>query len=477
MLTAPLRPLLLALLALCAGGAAYGQLVLETTSTTRMPALSAKSLQLIPIGANGTDGTSQADATANAAALNAYSDDGWLAQKLAPQLPGAGFCTWNPWVIDKEGFPIYGTGGGDTRAEVEFAAYGGMPARIVGVNPDMPCVIDYSGLGATAYGLSVAGGTHPTDGGVLKADTANHVAIGILQRCGNGVTGAGKWHGVGPTTLSVLGEGIRLGDSALGDNADQWNLQSLRTPDCVVGIHSICRQSVGHWIGQYEGTRTGTMLWFERGGKLRVDQITVENANPTMLRCRAQLIDDGSFSFGEVYVDGSVSGNVTLIQMDAHVPLGDDGIDNPPNTGDDEQAAATRFTFDYLDIVSSVAAAPKVKLRGYPVFHVRSGDELYDTFIEVNATASTFFATIIIENCRFRTGEDPTDVIDAANSAGKARVILRNNSNLGGVPFDDETFFIKNGVKSDTDPDARLRSPLRLRHRLEPIETLLAMAA
>lgn len=425
---------------------AHAQLTLETASQTRAPQLSARQMQLIPMvySSGSVSGTDQADGEANDAILAAYCDDGWLTSRIPPQLGAYGYGLWDGFIVDKEAFRLNGFGIGDTRAEAEYPTRGGAASRLVGLKPDGEYLIYHRGKGLCLDGVTLCGHWDVGDASALKGDKSDYYEVGILQGCQQNGIGAGKIHAPSGLVLSCFKNGIQLGDSILGDNADQLNLASLRCPDSIVGIHSICRQSVGHWIGQFEGTRCGTMLYVERGGEFQIGQAILENENPTFLRTRASLWDDGTFHVHFLKVDGSVEGTAKLWQTDAHVTAGDDGLTDPdpdnPVNDDNEGFSSIAFTIDFLKIVAGVTNAPTVEMRGYQTFHVRGGGLLFDNFVTCHDGASSFYPVVIIENCKFRSGEDPSNVINETASDGKWRVVLRNNCSIGGVPYPDESF-------------------------------------
>lgn len=465
---------------------AFGQtgLQIQTENQSRAPELSAVQAELTPmihVSGSTVNGTTQAEGEANDAFFESYYSTNWNVKGIVPHLGTRGYGLWDGFTIPYEGMRLNGSGLCDTRAEAEFVGRGGAASRLVALNPAADYLIYHRGGWFVTDGVTYYGRWHGNNASTLKADTANFLPVGILVGCQNNGIGSGKIHAPSGLNMCCFETAIQLGDAWDGDNADQLNLASFRPLDCEVGIHSICRQSVGHWIAQYEGTRTGTMLYIERGGEFQIGQAIMENADPIFLRTRANLWDDGTFHVNFLKVDGSVTGTAKLWQADAHVPFGDDGIES---TADDEGFSSNTLTIDYLKIVYGISNAPTVEMRGYQTFHVRGGGLLFDNFVTCHSGAGSFYPVIIIENCKFRSGEDPTNVINEAASDGKWRVILRNNCDIGGVPFEDQSFIATKSGETVTrdyydahpDPDARV-SPFRIQHRPEPIEHYHAIAA
>lgn len=420
---------------------------LTVESGTRSPAASAKSLGLVPMDAAG--GTTQAVAEANSGILNDYFDDGWEAQGLTVELAGKGYALWDTVNIDKEGFTVRGAGLGDTRAEVEYSTRGGGPSRLVGINPDMGTVINYTGAFLTWSGVHLCGSYHATSNATLKSATELHVARGFYQGVQNDGKGTGKVVFPAGATFSCFGSAMVFGEDYSGDNADQWYIPVLRTLDCAKGFHVKCRQSVGFHVGQHEGTRTGVLAHFERGGKLVCGQATLENGATTLLQTRAQTFDDNAFWYGDVYVDGTVGGNTAkLLQMDAVVPDGDDAI---PSTGDDEVTPSLFMRIGMLHVGTGVTVPPKFYMRGYSRLHIHGGEQLFANMVEYEGGSSSFMGDLLCQNARFRSGQDPTDWATMTGTTGYARVVLRNNGNVGNVPFNDEYKFLSR-VASVTTP-------------------------
>lgn len=425
---------------------------LEVESGTRAPYITARQLGLIAM--DETDGTTQATGEANSAILNTYFATGWRTQGKMLVLDAKGYGIWDTVVIPRiEGLSIRGAGVGDTRAEAEFATYGGACSRIVNLQSANPLMIDYSGAYLSIEGVQIQGWWHSGNGATLKAATSDHARVGFLQRCGDGTVGSGKVNSPA-LVFSCCDVAIQLGDETVGDdadNADQWTIGSLRCLDCRVGIHSIARQSVGSWISQYEGTRCGTMLYLERGGKWHIGQATMENASPTFLRARAQTFDDNSISVDELYCDGSVTGSPVILTMDAVVANGDDGIGG---NDDDESTASLFLRIGLLTVVAAPAAPkPTITLRGYCRLHILSGEQLYDEMVTIIGGSSSFMNEVIVKHCRFRSGETPANFV-VSSGTGYAKIIMEHNGDVGNVPVANTYRYWNNGSLSTYNPNS-----------------------
>lgn len=420
---------------------------LEVESGTRAPYITARQLGLVAMDED--NGTTQATGEANSALLNTYFSTGWRTQGKMLVLDAKGYGIWDTIVIPRiEGLSIRGAGVGDTRAEAEFATYGGACSRIVNLQSANDVMIDYSGMGLSIEGVQIQGWWHSGNGATLKAATSDHARIGILQRCGDGTVGSGKVNSPA-LVFSCCDVAIKMGDSWDGDNADQWTLGSLRCLDCRVGIHSIARQAVGSWIGQYEGTRCGTMLYLERGGKWHIGQATMENTSPIFLRARAQTFDDNSVSVDELYCDGSVTGSPEILKMDATVANGDDGIEG---NDDDESTASLFLRLGLLTIVAAGGAPkPTITVRGYSRVHILSGEQLYDEMITIIGGSASYMNEVIVKHCRFRLNETPANIVVASGS-GYAKVIMEHNGTIGNVPVNNSYRYWIDGSFSTYNP-------------------------
>lgn len=459
-------------------------LTLRVAGESWSPGITAGEIGLTPMDAPG--GTTDEVATANVTAFNNFFSTGWRTRGKTLVLDAKGYAINDTIVIPRiEGLCILGAGVGDTRAEVEYTTYGGACSRIVNIDSALDLMVDYSGANLYVRGVQFCGWWHATNGGTLKAATSDHARVGFLQRCGDGTVGSGKV--TSPALVfSCCDVAIQMGDETVGndaDNADQWSIGSLRCLDCRVGIHSICRQSVGHTIHQYEGTRCGTMLYLERGGKWRLGQVTMENASPTFLKARAQTFDDNSVVVGDLYCDGSITGSPVIATMDATVANGDDGI---PGNDDDEATASLLLRIHLLTFVASDAlTTPTITLRGYSRVHILGGEQLKTGVITAYGGNSSFQHEVVLRDCRFRGTEDPTTFATLASGDGRLRMVLENNTNVGNVAYGDEYLII---TRSGSNPPstttyvpgtggASVTTPWRLRHRIERAEHIHAIAA
>jgi hypothetical protein len=429
---------------------------LVTESGSRSPAISAKALGLVRM--HETNGTTQATAEDNSAILNAYFAGGWRTLGLMLELAAGGYAVWDTIVIPRiEGMTVRGAGVGDTRSELEYETYGGAPTRIVSIKPTNPCVIDYAGQGITWQGVQVQGWWHATSASTLKSQTSNHARVGILQRCGDGTVGSGKFFSPA-LVVCCCDVAIQWGDSALADNADQWLIGNLRTMDCRVGIRSICRQAIGSTILIHEGTRCGTLHNFERGGgDFECRKAILENGETTLLETRAQTFDDGGFTYGLVKVDGSCgASDVTLWINHQHVPDGDDEIGG---NADDEDVASQFVTFEKLHQAVDATGDLIVEMRGYGRLHIDRGEQLKTAIVTCYGGTASHMHEVVIQNCRLRTGHNPSSFVtvgtEVDNPDGRVRVVLKNNSNVGNVPFGDQYKYLvgDNGVVTPTTYD------------------------
>lgn len=493
-----MRPLLVWFALASTAFAQSASLQFQTTDQTLAPEASSRQLELRPmryVTGSTVTGTTQSDGEHNDSVLGAYYADAgnWEDYEIMPRLGARGIGLWNGFTIGLEGMRLSGGGLADTRSEVEFSTRGGGPSRLVALNPSMPYLLYSRGLGLVIDGVNFYGRWHPNNGGTLKADTANFANVGLLVGCQNNGIGAGKIQAPAGINFSCFKNAIQLGDTWYGDNADQLEFLSLRTLDCDVGIHSICRQSVGHTIVKYEGTRCKNMLYFERGGEILINQACMQNVDPVFLRTRANLLDDGTFRALELKVDGSVSGQSVIWQQDPYVPFGDDGIDQVGVVypSDDEGATANCLYIDFLKIVVGVVNPPRIEMREYSTVHIKSGVGLRNNMIRIEssgAVGEAYYPTIIIENCIFSAGHSPANIVDLANSVGvKWKIIVRNCWTLGGENLAPFAYVVTCDAPGDLTPTytpisvdppgASVSLPLKLDHRIEPSEFYSAIAA
>lgn len=424
---------------------AWADVELTVESGTRSPAISAKQLGLVAM--DETNGTTQAVAEANSAILNAYFDTGWQTQGLTIYFAGKGYALWNTIDIDKEGFSLIGVGVGDTRAEAEYGTRGGAVTRLVCINPSLDVLVNYTGAYIHVQDVMLQGWYHATNGATLKAATSSFCDVGWFQGPQNDGKGCGKLYG--RLVFSCFTTAIQFGDEFAGDNADQWCIDSLRTLDCGTGLHIICHQSVGHLVDQYEGTRTGVMCYAEHGGKILGGQWTAENAAPTVFRVRAQDFNSNLLELEHLYMDGSIgSTQSTILQMDAVVPDGTDGI---ADNDDDEDPASVWLKLGALHIATPVTLPPLIQVRDYSRVHINSGEQLFDRMVQVIGGNSSFMNEVVVRDARFRSGETPVDFLIGTGS-GYARVVVENCGNVGNQPFADSYRYWNNGSLSTYNP-------------------------
>lgn len=440
--------------------------VVDSDTQSLDPLLSARRMKLTPVVYNENtgvlSGATQAIGEANLARFNGYFAGGWRNSRLPLQLGAYGYGIWGTVTIPAlEGFRINGGGLGDTRAESEYFNRGGPVSRIVNLKPANPIMVDYAGAGMTVDGVVLGGWHTKSFTATLRNEVDKHALVGWRQRCQTNGVGSGKVHWPAGLVVYACRIGAQLGDSTLGDNADQYNIASARFPDCEIGFQSICTQSVSHTVLQFETARCGLPLDIQKGGEWFIPQMTVEVGTHTVLRTRANGIDAGRFDIG-LNIDSSVDQNgLTVIDEVAYLPAGPDGI---PGNGDDEGSnGGNIYHFPHYDLDADVSEPERglMKLRGYCWVQIDRGDQLYDKFVRIQGgTSATHCPTITVEKCRFRPGEFPTDVIDDANSghptnpaiAVYARVVVRNNITTGGAPLPPESFLWTkvNGVASRT---------------------------
>lgn len=409
---------------------------LEVESGTRAPYITAQQLGLRAMNESG--GTDQSCGEDNSAILNEYFGGGWRTQGKMLVLDAFGYGIWDTIVIPRvEGFTLLGAGCGDTRAEVEYTSYGGACSRIVNLQPANPVVIDYSGLGMLWQGVMPQGWWHATNGGTLKAATSDHARVGILQRCGDGTVGSGKFcspHLVAPCFENAF----QWGDSALGDNADQWEIGRLYTPDCRVGIHSICRQAIGSTVIHYDGVRCELLHDFELGGgDYTCLNAILQNGSTTLLETRAQVFDDGCYKFGRVKVDGTCEDQpVTLWKNNA--PEGEEGT------------SAQFVIFDLLHQAVGATGTMGVETNGYCRFHVNKGEQIGDLDIVCKGGTSGFQNEIKLRDMRCRSGFNPNDFVTCSGTTAYANVTLEGNASVGNVPYANQTFYLSRSGGSTT---------------------------
>ena len=403
-------------------------LVLQPTNESYAYGVSVRKLGLVPM--HETGGTTTEVATANTAALNAYFAGGWRTHGLTLYFPAGGWAINDTIVIPRiEGLVVLGAGVGDTRAEVEYTAYGGSCARIVNIASALDVMIDYAGLGITWDGVQVQGWWHATNGGTLKAATTDHARVGILQRCGDGVVGSGKFSS-DHLVVCCCENAIQWGDSALGDNADQWEIGRLYTPDCRVGIHSICRQAIGSTVIHYDGVRCELLHDFELGGgDYTCVNAILQNGSTTLLETRAQVFDDGCYYFGRVKVDGTCGADDVWLWKN-----------NAPEGS--ETTSAQFVTFGTLHQAVDATGAIKVELNGYCRFHVDRGEQIGNLQIVCKGGNASFMNEIDLQKMRTRnkpspapanTPYDPAEYITLEGTTAYARVKLADNVSVGNV--------------------------------------------
>ena len=419
-------------------------LVMRVEDDTFSVGVTASELGLIPMDA--PNGTTQATGEWNVARLNAFFDDGWRTLGKTLTLDAKGYALYGTVVIPRvEGFCLLGAGVGDTRAEVEYTEYGGSCSRLVNIQSANPILIDYAGLGMYVRGVQIQGWWHATNAGTLKSTTSSHARIGILQRCGDGTVGSGKF--VSPhLVVCCCEDAIRWGDSALGDNADQWVIGRLYTPDCRVGIHSICRQAIGSIVSHYDGVRCELLHDFELGGgDYTCHQAILQNDATTLLETRAQVFDDGCYYFGRVKVDGTCDdSDVTLWKNNA--PEGAEGV-------------SSQFVrFGLLHQAVGATGRMIVELNGYCRFHVDKGEQVGDLEVTCYGGTSGFQNEVKLRDMRCRSGADPNDFVTCAGTTAYANVNLLGNANVGNVPYENQSFYLSRsaGVTTKTayDPEA-----------------------
>jgi len=391
---------------------------------------------------DATNGTTQATALANAAAINAHLATNWRSSCLPLLFPGKGWLIANTLDLQVlRSHTLLGSGGeADSVAEVDYTtaanAKGGPASRIVAearfaVAPESGGIAGQPLIRVPGYGnllerLVLQGRWHasstatlnagyPIDGTLINDATAHtndlRCWLGI-EVMGNPPTGIGSGKLCSPTTLTIMlcRAAIKCSGVPTELNADQIILQRFFAPYCDIGMWFDNDQSIAHRIAYFDQLYCDTAFRFDRGGKLWCGDLVMSGYS------RYGLLITGA--------DTDINAEKTLITVDRLTIDGNNPLPTAQCVHITPPAglnSAPVVVINYLSV--STARADKVPLtplleinRCYGDINIYGGTNFYNGMIKVTGGLSTGFPTIRIFNAKFKPGHSPANIFTSDSS-------------------------------------------------------------
>jgi hypothetical protein len=361
------------------------------------------------IAMHEVNGTSNGTATANAAFINAYLDGGWRTQRRALYFPAGGWLINDTIVLpDIAGFALIGHGGSslasaESQYEDGVSAQGGPSSRLVwsptgSTTYDGP-MLSVRGAGPLITGLNFQGQWHATSDITLRSDYPEPAGADLRCRVGIEVQGNQNFQGTGkavfPTHLNVslCTTALKCIDEPSEDHADQLLLRRFSAGYCDTGLWIDNHQSVGSRVEYFDGSRCGTLVRIDQGGKFWCGFMSMEtDTNIGILTTgNDQSEVTGQITVDYLNIDGTAPANCKAIY--ANTATGGVGCD---------------FRVGYLEIPSTRSSGVLVDLKShYGDLNIMGGRGFYNGWLKVTGNTDEFFTCVRQHNTTYRHGARP----------------------------------------------------------------------